>query len=410
MTYRTYISSILFLFYSESLSLPVFSDDPFPIYERMRNVPEDKRANFVKNSILEHSKSALVRSLNNYALDVRYSDTMRYICSKIEPHIPKVFPQRKMITIKVIDELPQGYVRGRYDAEKLAEDTPNHSRLVVSSFAVNQNYNMYAAYRVIIIDSLMLDTIYRASQYKAIKNGYGNPYEQALGSYVASLRRRGVNDGYANSNSFNDVSMGLLVQPGQNVFNPFVNFQFSYNIFSDFTNISWNLRSFHSIDIDNEKLANPAHIPLPGNYNYNYMAARSQSYFEKMLTAVLCHEISHSMLEHSRIRIEKTFSLKKRLDKLMTASEANAEVRRFLNTNLSDEQEREADIYGAKLGKSVGLRAQDFEESFWLLNVIEKSDSNNVTVKSHPNYKERRSLVEHVFMDEVNFNDLQRLY
>lgn len=406
----TVIFSGLWLFNLESFSLPLFSEDPFPIYEKMRHIPEDKRTNFVKNTILEHSKSSLVRSLENYAIDVRYSDTLKYVCSKIEPSIPRVFPQRKMVTIKVIDELPKGYGRGKYDVEKLGEDTPNHGRLVISSFAVNQNYNMYAAYRIILIDSLMLDTIYRASQYKAIKNSYGNPYEQALGAYVASLRHRGASNGYANAKNFSDVSMGLLVQPGQNVFNPFVNFQFSNNIFSDFTNISWNPRSFHSIEIDNEKLANPAHIPLPNNYNYNYMAVRSQTYFERILTAILCHEISHSMLEHSRIRVEKTFSLKSRLDKLMTAGEANAHVRRFLNTNLSEEQEREADIYGARLGKSIGLRAHDFEESFWLLNVIEKADTNNVTVKSHPNYTERRSLVEHVFMDEVNLNDLQRLY
>ena len=65
------------------------------------------------------------------------------------------------------------------------------------------------------------------------------------------------------------------------------------------------------------------------------------------------------------------------------------------------QQEREAVIYGAKLGRMIGLRVQDFEEGFWFESLIEKSKGLTKDFESNPQYVERRRLVEKAFLNEI---------
>lgn len=376
-------------------AIPDFSGAPFPIYEKLHNLPPAQRTPAVQKSLLERSGEVLAAGLNRYALDVRYANTIQRICANLEPNLGSIFPQAGGIELRFIEQMPP--YRGSYPFQSnyLGRYTPTAERLVLSSLAVNDSYNMFSLHRVILIDSFLLDALYRVAQYKAFTGNYDNPYEQALASYAAGLSSYAPARGSVNK--FSDISTGLLVRPGASVDNPYLPFNRSYNIFSTRSGLTWDQRSFHSIEREGGRWANPAHLPVPKGYDPNLYEREAQRSFERLLAPILCHEISHCLLEHARQRLEKTFSLKTRLDRVMSAQEANAQVRRYLNENLSNQQEREADIYGAKLGRSIGLRVQDFEEGFWFLNLIEKSQSKVNVIDSHPQYIERRRLVEQVY-------------
>lgn len=378
---------------------PDFSGASLPMYERLRGVPKAQRPAAIEKSVLDHSRSMLAKGLNSYALDVRYSDILQRICVNASPYLGKVYRLQSPVSLRYADQLPPYKGSQPFSEQNLGPLTPAKDRIVVCSLAVNNSYNMAATYRTILIDSFMLDALYRVAQYKAHFGNYDNAAEQVLASYAASLRY--LSAGRGGITRKEGIMRGLLFRPGFPVVNPFLPYKAVQNHFVTKSGLKWDSTSFGRMDLDGVSWANPARIPLPKGYNPSVSDREARYAFEHLLAPILCHELSHSLLGHSRIRLSKTFSLKERLDGLMSASEANAEVRRFLNIQVNSQQEREADVYAARLGRLMGLRVQDFEEGFWFLNLIEKADSSRADIlESHPQYIERRRLVESAFMKD----------
>lgn len=375
-----------------------FSEASLPTYERLRNVPENELPKAIKKAVLTSNKKSLAVALETYALDVRYANILGRICASLTPNLPRVYSLPYYVELKALNQLPS-YQGNRYTSNTLGQYTPTNERLIIGSFAANKSYNSFASSRIILLDSFILDTLYRVAQYKAYCGSYDNAYEQALAVYATKVEKSSSKRGTVAK--FTDISHGLIYRPNANITNPYLPFSLSENFFSNQSGLKWEPMSFHSIDRDGVKWANPAHIPLPNGYDSSLLDREATRNFEKLLAPVLCHEISHCLLEHSQARLNKTVSLKKRLDELMTPGEANAEVRRFLTTKLTPDQERQADIYAAKLGKSIGLRVQDFEEGFWFLGLVEKAQGRSVGFDTHPQYVERRRLVERVYMNEL---------
>ncbi|MGM9991818.1 MAG: hypothetical protein ACI376_03075 [Candidatus Bruticola sp.] len=376
-----------------------FSDAALPSYEKLRGVPDKDLPDAIQKAVTANSRKSLAIALESYALDVRYADIVGRICASLTPNVSKVYSLPYYTELKSMGQLPYYQGGSKYTSSNLGIYTPAKERLVVASFAANSSYNTFSAYRVVLIDSFMLDTLYRVAQYKAHCGSYDNAYEQVLASYAAQVERASKSRGIVSR--FSENSNGLLTRPGVGVVNPFLPFSMSEYSFGNRSGLKWEALSFHTIERDGAKWANPAHIPLPGGYDSSLSEREAVRSFEKLLAPILCHELSHSFLGHSQARLNKTVMLKKRLDELMTPSEANAEVRRFLSTKLTPDQEIEADIYAAKLGKTIGLRVQDFEEGFWFLGLIEKAKGGSVGIETHPRYVERRRLVERVYMNEL---------
>lgn len=375
-----------------------FSEASLPTYEKLRGVPEKELPKAIRKAVLTSSKKSLAVALESYALDVRYANTLGRICASLTPNLSRVYSLPYYVELKALNQLPP-YKGKRYTSNTLGQYAPTNERLVIGSFAANKSYNSFSSYRIILLDSFMLDTLYRVAQYKAYCGSYDNAYEQSLAVYVSKVS--GISSKRGIVAKFTDISNGLLYRPNANITNPYLPFSLSENYFGSKSGLKWEAMSFHSIDKDGVKWANPAHIPLPHGYDSSLSDREAMRNFERLLAPVLCHEISHCLLEHSQVRLSKTVSLKKRLDELMTSGEANSEVRRFLTTKLTPNQEREADIYAAKLGKSIGLRVQDFEEGFWFLGLVEKAQGRSVSFETHPQYVERRRLVERVYMNEL---------
>ncbi len=375
-----------------------FSEASLPTYERLRGVPEKELPQAIKKAVLTSSKKSLAIALESYALDVRYANILGRICASLTPNLSKVYSLPYYVELRALNQLPP-YQGRKYTSTTLGQYTPTNERLIIGSFAANHSYNSFASYRVILLDSFMLDTLYRVAQYKAYCGSYDNAYEQALAVYASNVGKNSPKRGTVAK--FTDISHGLLYRPNANVANPYLPFSLSETFFCSKSGLKWEAMSFHSIDRDGVKWANPAHIPLPNGYDSSLSDREAMRNFEKLLAPVLCHEISHCLLGHSQARLNKTVSLKKRLDELMTPGEANAEVRRFLTAKLTPDQEREADIYAAKLGKSIGLRVQDFEEGFWFIGLVEKAQGGSIGFDTHPQYVERRRLVERVYMNEL---------
>lgn len=356
-------------------------EDYLSIYAKIKTMSAENEQNkTLRNEALALSQSVLAKTLNTYALDVRYAAALKKICSQIEPQTARIFPSRRMVDIRVVDALPPAGVGQRYAASKMGPFNPSESQVVVAAVAANSDYGSIVRLRSLIMDSFTLDILYRAAQYRVAAKEFANIYEQITCSYASGIIASKITRPSIPPDSFPDYYRGLLTQPGQNVVNPFLNFSFSYNNFNNVKNIRWDQQSFHSMNIRGLKLANPLHLPIPAGMEAKLDEGEVRAVFERLLSCVLCRELSRCFLEHSLQRLQKACSLRKRLDSIMDSKEAAKEARRFLLYNLTPRQEHEADIYAAKLGRSIGLTVQSFEDAFTLLYAYDKPGGEGGTV------------------------------
>ena len=156
-----------------------FSEASLPTYEKLRGVPEKELPRAIKKAVLTSSRKSLALALESYALDVRYANTLGRICASLTPNLSKVYSLPYYVELKAINQLPP-YQGNRYTSNTLGQYAPTDKRLVIGSFAANKSYNSFASYRIVLLDSFMLDTLYRVAQYKAYCGSYDNAYEQAL--------------------------------------------------------------------------------------------------------------------------------------------------------------------------------------------------------------------------------------
>ena len=384
---------------SSALGVPAevyFPDDTVSLCEKLHRMPTEQLSSSIENSVTANSREYLARGLNRYALDVRYANTLGRICASISPFIPRAYANGN-VSLLFMEQLPQVQGSAPYTASNLGKYTPTKNKVVICSLASSSSYGAYTYYRTIMIDSFMLDALYRVAQYRAYSGNYDNTYEQVLAGYAAEVGQAPQ----ANIRSFPDISRGLLMRSGVAITNPFLPFDRSYECFGSKSGLKWEALSFHSIDRDGVKWANPAHIPLPMGYDADSLDREAGRNFERLIAPILCRKLSHCLLDHNRIRLEKAIALRGRLNNLGDASEAESGVRRFLYHSVIPQQEREAVIYGAQLGRMIGLRVQDFEEGFWFESLIEKSKGLTKDFESNPQYVERRRLVEKAFLNEI---------
>ena len=269
-----------------------FSEASLPTYERLRGVPEKELPKAIKKAVLTSSKKSLAVALESYPLDVRYANILGRICASLTPNLSKVYSLPYYVELRALNQLPP-YQGGKYTSSTLGQYTPTNERLIIGSFAANKSYNSFASYRVILLDSFMLDTLYRVAQYKAYCGSYDNAYEQALAVYATKVG--GASSKRGTVAKFTDISHGLLYRPNANVANPYLPFSLSETYFGNKSGLKWEAISFHSIDRDAVKWANPAHIPLPNGYDSSLYDREAMRNFEKLLAPVLCHEISHCL-------------------------------------------------------------------------------------------------------------------
>ncbi|MBQ7502958.1 hypothetical protein IJT93_09695 [bacterium] len=386
---------------ARSVSAP--DDDYLRVYAKIQSVSSETEQNkALRGEALAASRRILAHALNTYALDVRYASPLKNLCAKIEPQTARIFPSRRMVDIKVIDALPPAGGGNSYTAGKMGVFTPSESQVVLAAAAANRDSRNIVRLRALILDTLSLDALYRASQYKVAQKEFGSLQEQIMCGYISNIISSGLTRPTIPPDSFPDYYHGLLTLPGQNVVNPFVNFTVSYNSFNSVKGIGWDPQSFHSMTVGGVKYANPLHLPLPVNMESKLKSGEVQAVFERLLGCVLCREFSRCFLEHDLVRLQKACSLKKRLDAIMKGSEAKQEVRRFLLYNLPVRQEHEADVYAAKLGRSIGLAAQDFEDAFSVLYSVDNSAGEGAVSgnKPHFDYVESLRTIRRVYSGE----------
>ena len=227
-----------------------FSEASLPTYERLRGVPEKELPKAIKKAVLTSSKKSLAVALESYPLDVRYANILGRICASLTPNLSKVYSLPYYVELRALNQLPP-YQGGKYTSSTLGQYTPTNERLIIGSFAANKSYNSFASYRVILLDSFMLDTLYRVAQYKAYCGSYDNAYEQALAVYATKVG--GASSKRGTVAKFTDISHGLLYRPNANVANPYLPFSLSETYFGNKSGLKWEAISFHSIDRDGVK-------------------------------------------------------------------------------------------------------------------------------------------------------------
>ncbi|MBI3925383.1 MAG: M48 family metalloprotease [Armatimonadetes bacterium] len=264
--------------------------------------------------LAERDRQIFDHFTRNYPVDTRYDEVLDRIAFRIDAYVKTAFPKA-------------GERRVRY-----------------AVFLSRVGFNAVALDQMILIDTLMLDSLRRMSQGIAMYGSASNAYTDQLAYYIARLAGQGA--------------FGLPLAAGIEPANPY-------------------------------RIPAPPGIHLEAN-------RRSEVLFEEMLAAWVCHELAHTYLGHAREKLESAEKLRSQLvEQKVNPILIRQRIDHYLSYNLGPAKEIEADRAGARLALLAGYPSDGFRHWFVLLERIEYfSGMDSALLRTHPRPSERWRTVQ----------------
>lgn len=256
----------------------------------------------------------LQQLLGSYPQDYRYADVLDRITRRLNPHLDAVYGKGA------------GKEQVRYFV-----------------FLSRIGFNAQTWNRVIIFDSLLLDSLRNLSRAIAVRGSTNDPFVQNLA--VAVTRAQAA------------CKAGSMQPDFGNVQNP-------YNL--------------------------PIMYGLPPDQR-----DRADALFEEMLAAWMAHEASHAFLNHVRERVEA-----RQLAHIYESRSSEAmrrHIQQYLSYEYGRQKELEADAGAVRLIRRAGYGIDGFVRTFEFAQMIEElTGESRVPVRTHPTPLERIRFVQRV--------------
>ncbi len=253
----------------------------------------------------------------NFPADPRYEPVLSRIGARVNAHLHEVFPNSE-------EEVTYGV------------------------FLSNMGFNGVAWHRVVILDSLLLDTLHRVAESIAVEGRLETPYVDELASFIGHLG-----------------AMGGFGAP---------------------------LRDRANLDPEN-----PYRIPPPPGLNYQAQQ-KAGAIFEDILAAWVCHELSHCYLGHAREKIEEGLRLQNQYGGQMPPWLLEQQIQQYLNFNLAPAKEIQADRAGAMVAFRAGYSLEGFRYWYAFIDRIEQhTGAAYQQYRTHPHGSQRFMAVQEVY-------------
>jgi len=200
-------------------------------------------------------------------------------------------------------------------------------------FVSSLGYNAISFHKLVIFDSLLLDSLRFLAIGIAVYGNIDNDYCRALAVSVAKV-------GMAHQ-------FGVLLGNYTDRQNPY------------------QLPVFHTITAEQKE--------------------RAERLFIDMLAAVMAHEASHAFLNHVREKMETSRMLWQNNKERIDPHELNQYISNYINHTMSYQKELEADTYGARLLKASGYGKEGFIFWFQFSGLLEEMlGVEKGSARSHP--------------------------
>lgn len=224
-------------------------------------------------------------------------------------------------------------------------------------FLSDIGFNAKAFYRQVFFDSLLLDSLYRAAQAKVVFGTAKNDYSDQLSAYVASLA---VNRMFGAP-----LAQGMFLDTG-----------------------------------------NPYKIGPPPGVTPD-MAPEVEETFENMLAPFVCHELSHCMLGHCKVKLREILRVSAQYQGKIPQNVLNDFIKNQLSLQMTQEAEFEADKYGAAVAYLAGYPLQGYYDGLSLLGGVERYTGVNnadANTRTHMSSEARFAVVSEIYkkLDELN--------
>ena len=248
---------------------------------------------------LRLADQALVSSYSRFPVDRRYNDTLNRVTFRL---------------LRSSQEPRMGEVR-------------------LAVHYSNLGFNGLALYRLVVLDSLLLDGLKRYAQGAVLYGTVANEYTEKLAMYIGGLHRQ-----------------GRLGEVG---------------------------KEFDAM--------NPYRIPPPPDFKPE-MEPQAEAVFEEMLAAWLCHEVSHIFLGHVEERYLSGQDMQHRLAMESIPPEVLQEmVRGYLDYSLGPLKEFEADTLSLRLLTGSGYSREGIRRVLFLCKRIEEASGYATRpLRTHP--------------------------
>jgi len=217
-------------------------------------------------------------------------------------------------------------------------------------FVSSMGFNAISFHKLVIFDSLLLDSLRFLATGIAVYGDVDNDYCRALALSVAKV-------GMAHQ-------FGMLVGNYTDGQNPY------------------RLPEFETITASQR--------------------VRAERLFEDMLAAVMAHEASHAFLNHVKEKVETSRTLWENNQGKVDPGELNRYINGYIKYTLSYQKELEADACGARLVKASGYDREGF--IYWLKfsKMLEEAtgsveDTGETGVRTHPTADVRIQNIEKVW-------------
>lgn len=255
--------------------------------------------------------------LQNFPVDARYEPVLARIGARVNAHLHEVF-------------------------------TNSQEEVTYGVFLSNMGFNGVAWHRVVILDSLLLDTLHRLAESIAVHGRLENPYVDELASFIGRL---GLLGGYG---------VPLRDRAG---FDP----------------------------------QNPYRIPPPAGLD-PLARKKAEILFEDILAAWVCHELSHCYLGHAREKIEEVLRLQSQYGGQVPAWLLEQQIQQYLNYSLAPSKEIQADRAGAMVAFRSGYSLEGFRYWYAFIDRIEQHTGVAYQPhRTHPHGSQRFSAVQEVY-------------
>lgn len=199
-------------------------------------------------------------------------------------------------------------------------------------------FNAISFYRVIIFDSLLLDSLRFLAIGKVYHGGLNNEYIDELAYNVADISRK------------RQMGMGGINYADQN---------------------------------------NPFGLPSAGALTPEQQA-RAEKLFREMLASWMAHEGSHCMLDHMKIRLEKMQQAKQQMDYNGSQNQFNNSIDEYMSAQISQTLEKDADVHATKWLIKSGYSVEGYVTWLTFAEKLEKlMGTDNAYLRTHPRCSDR---------------------
>lgn len=200
-------------------------------------------------------------------------------------------------------------------------------------------FNAMSFYRVIIFDSFLLDSLRFLAMARVYYGDLDNEYFDELAQSVATISKKHQN------------------------------------------------RDFSGINFKDQN--NPFGLPPVGQLTPQ-QSARAQQLFKGMLASWMCHEGSHCMLDHVKVRMQEVQNTQKKFHYQGNRQQFTKSLNAYAYAKISQKLEKEADIMAVRWLIESGYSIEGFIVWLKFGEKLEKAMGvNNAYLRTHPKCSER---------------------